>query len=344
MAEGRTFSKQQAANRVKQGMTPAISVIMPVHNRADLVGRAVESVLSQSFSDFELVIVDDGSSDDLDGALARFDDPRIRRVRLESNQGSNKARNIGIASTNAPILTFLDSDDLYLPHKLSSVLRYFEQFPEADVRVDLFIKLASPESKMPYLVMRNPDTDTGADFTRALFLRKLYKATSAISVRRLAAVRAGLFSEGVQQRQDFDFLIRLSETARCTSSPEICWIKTWSRTRITSPARFVAATLVLVERHPQFLKNREYRPGLARDLVRNSAWLAKRGHGRTVLGNFAMVMRKFGLIETVRLYGEGVAQALRDMVRRRALCGGESLSPEVRNLVEEVRSRGSTRS
>src|SRR5215212_3810304 len=103
-------------------MLPRIAVIMPAYNRAGLIGRAIDSVLAQDFDDFELIVVDDGSADDTVEVVRRYDDPRVRLVELGRNQGSNAARNAGIRSASAPLIAFLDSDDAYLPHKLSTVV------------------------------------------------------------------------------------------------------------------------------------------------------------------------------------------------------------------------------
>lgn len=324
---------------------PAVSVIMPVHNRAHLIGNSIDSVLSQSFAGFELIVVDDGSSDNLNRVLEAYDDPRLRLVRLPHNQGSNAARNAGIRASTAPILTFLDSDDLYLPEKLESVVAAFAANPEIEVRVDSFVKLTAPGSARPFVTMHNPETRDSEAFARALFRRELHKATSAISVSREAAERAGLFTADIRQRQDFDFLIRLAENARCSSSGEVQWIKNWTEERITDPARFVEATLALVDRHPQYLSNPAYRPGLARDVVRNSFALIRKGQGGKALANFALVTRRLGPLRAIQLFGGGLWQMLRRTLRPRPRFAppAQPFSPEVEKVLKAARNRASGR-
>src|ERR1700752_2956055 len=111
---------------------PASAVVMPVYNRAATVGRAIQSVLSQEFQDFELIIVDDGSTDGTPDVVASFADPRLRFIRLPANAGGNAARNRGIDAGTAPLITFLDSDDHYLSNKLEFAVHYFEDRPEVD--------------------------------------------------------------------------------------------------------------------------------------------------------------------------------------------------------------------
>src|SRR5688572_22328532 len=101
---------------------PAISVITPTYNRCKSVMRAVASVLSQTRTDFEHIIVDDGSTDGTMEALRALRDPRLILLRLPERQGANIARNVGINSSRADIVTFLDSDDVFLPCRLRDTL------------------------------------------------------------------------------------------------------------------------------------------------------------------------------------------------------------------------------
>ena len=97
---------------------PEVSVIITTFNRANLVQQAITSVLNQTFTDFELIIIDDGSTDDTQEIVKQFHDPRIRNI-WQPNQERSNARNHGIAVSEAPFVTFLDADDIYLPEKLA---------------------------------------------------------------------------------------------------------------------------------------------------------------------------------------------------------------------------------
>ena len=101
---------------------PAVSVIIPAYNQSIYINESVRSVLGQSYQDFELIVVDDGSTDETPQILAKIQDPRIRIVR-QSNSGLSAARNTGLRESSAPLVTFLDSDDFFLPEKLS-ILTY----------------------------------------------------------------------------------------------------------------------------------------------------------------------------------------------------------------------------
>lgn len=104
-------------------MTPKISIIIPLYNRADLVKRALDSCVSQSFTDWEAIVVDDASTDASRAAVAKFKDPRIKMIGLEENSGQCVARNAGAALATAEWLLFLDSDDELTPGALEVVHR-----------------------------------------------------------------------------------------------------------------------------------------------------------------------------------------------------------------------------
>jgi glycosyltransferase involved in cell wall biosynthesis len=110
-------------------MSPRVSVVIPTFNRSRLVCEAVETVLAQSFTDTEIVVVDDGSTDDTASQLRRFG---TRIVYLpQRNRGVNPARNAGIAATSGEYIAMLDSDDLWEPYKLELEVKLLDRFPSA---------------------------------------------------------------------------------------------------------------------------------------------------------------------------------------------------------------------
>ena len=108
----------------------AVSVIIPTFNRAAKVIRAVSSVLDQRFADHEIIVVDDGSTDETEKLLHPFEG-RIRLVVHKVNQGVSAARNTGIGASTAPLIAFLDSDDYWLPEKLGVQTAFFDKNPDA---------------------------------------------------------------------------------------------------------------------------------------------------------------------------------------------------------------------
>lgn len=296
---------------------------MPVFNRAPIVRRAIDSVLGQDFADFELVVVDDGSTDGTAERVAQTEDPRVRLIRLERNGGSNAARNRGIEAAQSNLIAFLDSDDAYLPHKLGRVVGIFGDQPDLEVLLDSFRKLYPPGHSRKEARRRNPVIDSTEAFSAALFSRRLWKATSAITARRDALIRAGMFDEKLRRRQDMDVLIRLARVARCASTDELLWEKSWTPGAISdNPKSFLAATFELTRRYPEYLTNPDFRPGLARDTARHLG----RRIGAGDLGGAAhdgrALAREFGAGRLARLIAQGGWELLRRHVRRALRRGG----------------------
>jgi glycosyltransferase involved in cell wall biosynthesis len=286
-------------------VTPKISVILPVHNRADVLGRAIQSVLDQELREFELIVVDDGSTDGSADIADEFEDDRIRLIRLGRNRGGNVARNEGMRAAKAPFIAFLDSDDRFLPNKLAWVVAEFERRPDLELLVDSFIKVQPPGSRQAEVVRRNPVIHGRDRFRTALFTRQLWKATPAITVRRDAALKA-MFDETLRRLQDFDFLIRASEFANCASSDQVLWVKYWDANAISGQDNMIPANVELVRRHPEFLATRAYRSGLAYAL-RLSAWRRlKKGDLSGIFRDVHNLADAFGSREAARLAWEAL--------------------------------------
>lgn len=108
---------------------PSVSVVIPAYNTGRFIAEAIESVLAQTFTDFEAIIVDDGSTDDTRDVVARFTDPRLRYV-YQDHAGVSAARNAGIRRAQGRYIAFLDADDWWLPEKLALQVRLLESHPE----------------------------------------------------------------------------------------------------------------------------------------------------------------------------------------------------------------------
>lgn len=106
----------------------SVSVILPTYNRAHVLDRAMQSVLEQTWTNFELLVIDDGSTDHTAQLLAKYSDPRLRRI-YQENKGVSAARNVGIAASTGEFIALLDSDDYWLPQKIASQLDFMSQGP-----------------------------------------------------------------------------------------------------------------------------------------------------------------------------------------------------------------------
>lgn len=118
---------------------PTVSVVLPTYNRAHLIERAIRSLLVQTFEDWELLVVDDGSTDDTEEVIRRFNDVRMRYVRHEVNRGAPAARNTGIKASRGEYVALLDSDDEWVPEKLRLQVDIFQRNPNNFERLGVVI-------------------------------------------------------------------------------------------------------------------------------------------------------------------------------------------------------------
>jgi glycosyltransferase involved in cell wall biosynthesis len=183
--------------------TPAVSVIVPTYNQALYITEALQSVLDQTFPDFELIVVDDGSTDETPEILAGYHDPRIRVVR-QPNAGLSAARNTGLRESSAPLITLLDSDDYFFPDKLAVLSAYLDNHPEIGL-VSGGTQIVDQKGRPLRQVIKTPrNVDlfgllSGNPFT-----------PSAVMFRREWCERVGAFDETLRACEDWDLWLRMA--------------------------------------------------------------------------------------------------------------------------------------
>lgn len=236
------------------GDSPAISVITPTFNRCLPLLRAVSSVQSQDFENYEHIIVDDGSSDNTLEALGTIRDHRIRVIPLGEWRGANYARNAGVSTSRAPLITFLDSDDEYLPHRLSSTIEFFDSVPEKHLLISSFE--TRKENKI--YQNENPDVDVPRELLeRALLAHAVHIAGSAITLRRDLFEKIDGFDPDLKRMQDRDLLLRLARLKSASLRREINWIKHRSADSISATREdYLRALAALLEKDTTIIQNR----------------------------------------------------------------------------------------
>jgi glycosyltransferase involved in cell wall biosynthesis len=208
------------------GRLPRCTIILPTYNRATTLPRAVASVIEQKEPNFELIIIDDGSTDETRTWLATLDDPRIRVTLSEHSQGPSGARNIGIDMATAPVLAFLDSDDLYCGERLSMPLAVLDHEPD----VICTLSSARKEDKMgDTTVSLSPDVKLASPaFEWAMICDLVGVESTSITVRTAHARSVGGFCTRLQRTEDREFLIRLSRLGAVRILPDALFEKSWS--------------------------------------------------------------------------------------------------------------------
>ena len=187
-------------------MPPFIAVIIPTFNRASLLDRAIRSVLDQTWRDFELVVVDDASTDGTAGLpVIKSGDKRLRYLRLSENRGVSVARNAGVRATSAPWLAFLDSDDEWFPAKLAGQVEWVKKNPEFRIcqTQELWIRCG---------VRVNPPK-THEKFSGDLFAASLDRCMitpSSVMLTRELFEAVGGFNEVFRVCEDYDLWLRVT--------------------------------------------------------------------------------------------------------------------------------------
>lgn len=198
--------------RCSESMTdrvPVVSVIIPAYNVAPFIGDTIRSVLAQTFSDYEVIIINDGSPDtvELEAVLESYLD-RIVYLKQE-NRGAGAARNTGLRAARGEFVAFLDGDDEWLPNFLEKQLELIRSGPGYDL-VYADAKLFGNSPKARGTVMQREPSEGPVTF-ESLIAERCLVNTSSVLARREPILEVGLFDETLRNSQDFDLWVRLAK-------------------------------------------------------------------------------------------------------------------------------------
>ncbi len=186
-------------------LQPAVSIIMPAYNVEPFVEAAVASVRAQTFRDFELLVVDDGSTDGTAAVVERHarEDPRVRLL-CQTNAGISAARNLALRHARGSLIAILDSDDAWTPDYLEAQVRILEQRPEVDIVTGNAWLQGGPQDGRPALPTPDPRTDPD--------LRSLLQDETSVFImsvfRREVVDTVGGFDESFRSNEDYDLWLR----------------------------------------------------------------------------------------------------------------------------------------
>ncbi|MCM8777982.1 MAG: glycosyltransferase [Candidatus Omnitrophica bacterium] len=248
---------------------PLVSIIIPVYNRVDLLPRTLNSVINQTYKDIEIIVVDDGSTEDIKSVVDNFNDPRIKYLRHNENKGVAAARNTGMKISRGAFIAFLDSDDEYLPEKIEKQVEFFlEQSNETDV-VYCGVWRKGEDGKLslwtPYISNWN-------------FL------VQQIMIKRSVIERVGLFYEEFIWVEDVDYMCRLKDTCKCKGFSEPLVIYNYEGNSITNTYKLPVLKFIelFIQKHYNRLSNKE-----------RSKWFYKLGQRYKRLHKISDAMRCF---------------------------------------------------
>ena len=172
---------------------PFFSVVVPVYKSRQWVGRAIESILAQTFEDFELILIDDGSPDDSVEVIAQYTDPRMKLIRQE-NRGEGGARNRGIEASTGKWIAFLDPDDQWLPGFLEDYYRVISDHQGIDFCYSSYRRIYQDGRSVPAMKIEGVDTPIlFEDCFRDGVYGRFTPWVGAMAVRRELLEETGLF-------------------------------------------------------------------------------------------------------------------------------------------------------
>jgi glycosyltransferase involved in cell wall biosynthesis len=205
--------------------TPTVSVVIRTYNRAHSVGEAIRSALEQTYSHFEIIVVDDGSTDATAEVLRSFGDRRVRVVRHECNRGVGAACNTGIAEASGDFVAWLDSDDVWFPEKLGRQVEFLRRHREIDaVFSDVCVR--EQDGDVPSLIehieafqkclegkKRGSEVVISQREMYLCLLQEVPIKPTALMLRRSVFPKTGMFDERAHSGEDWEFLLRLARFA-----------------------------------------------------------------------------------------------------------------------------------
>ena len=228
-----------------------VSIIIPTYNRAPLLKRAVQSVLRQTYTNFEIIVIDDASTDDTEKVVTSFNESRVKYLKNNSNKGPAASRNKGICLAEGEFVAFLDDDDEFLPTKLEKQIKKFAVSPREvgvvycgilHVYGKLVMYKRMPKGRIKFEASLHPQS-MGWPVITGLIKRKCFEKT-------------GLFDESLLDREDWDMLIRMSKYYQFDYVEDILYTRYIHGYQITTnlTRRIKGRETIITKYYEEFLK------------------------------------------------------------------------------------------
>lgn len=230
--------------------TPEVSIVIAAYNCGDFILETVSSVINQTFQNWELIIVDDCSSDDTPEKIAALNDNRIRIIRLDKNSGLPATpRNIGIRASKGEFIAFLDHDDTWSTEKLKVQIDYLREDPETAL-ISCHLKISSPDRKY-----NNAKTTPKKKYQTGHLYDKLLQynfiACSSVVVRASVFDEVGFFDENpqVSAAEDWDLWLRIARLHKITFIPQSLGLYRMHGSGLSTVTKQITRILYVIDKH-----------------------------------------------------------------------------------------------
>jgi glycosyltransferase involved in cell wall biosynthesis len=226
--------------------TPRISVIIPSYNRGHLILQALKSVSDQTYTNLEIIVVDDGSNDNTTHVVSKYNDPRVVYIKHDNNMGLPSARNTGIKASSGNIIAFLDTDDLWLEHKLEEHINIFDS--KRDTYVVYSGSYRYQNRKKTYIPSKFIHPKQG-DLLKRLLAGNFVPAIS-VCIKRECFDKVGLFDPTLLSFEDWDMWIRLAKEYKFHYIPSPLNLIYFTEDSLTAQVtNFLSAEKTLLKKH-----------------------------------------------------------------------------------------------
>ncbi len=267
---------------------PTVDIILPAYNAAHFLPMALDSVMGQSFADWRILLVDDGSTDETSAIAARYAEwlgPKLLYLHQE-NRGLPAARNTAIHHAEAEFLALLDADDVWLPHRLEASLKLFAGRPEIGLSYGLIEGIDSSGKVVGRFTDRKRHPEGW--IAPLIYMRTMDLPCPTVTLRRACVEQSGLFDETLRATEDRDLWVRIAQHFQVACVPEvIAQYRTSPQAMTTDPERMLRAQLQFVEKHFRSpgCGVRARRVALSWIYRQRAEALAKRGRMREAVGS-----------------------------------------------------------
>ena len=285
-------------------VVPLVSVVIPTHERAQLLKRAISSVLAQTYSRLEIIVVDDASRDNTREVVESFGDSRIRYFQHQTNKGGSAARNTGIRNATGEFIAFLDDDDEWEPEKTEEQIKVLQ---DCDV-----VLCASTEPGSSLHEGQSKETVDPEDLRRGKFTG----GGTGVLMAKGNVLKETMFDESLPRYQDWDFFIRIALKHKIVYlNKALVRYNAGTHRRITNSILDISASELeqqfrMVHKHRQFFGRRLFKRHMCRSLLYGIK------HRRDKVALLAFTARRYGAMNVACLLVERVAIKLRDSFPR----------------------------
>lgn len=229
---------------------PTVDVIIPAYNAARFLADALNSVEAQTFTDWRIVLVDDGSQDNTPEVVAPFRErlgDKLLYIRKE-NGGLPAARNTAIKNSDSPFLALLDADDVWLPRRLEASLAQFQDRPDVGLVYGFVQRIDAAGNVLDTFATRNPHGE--GRVAAYIYMRMLDLPCPTVTFRRRCVEEVGLFDETLRATEDRDLWVRIAQHYEVALAPEIvAYYRVSPNAMTTDGDRMLKAQLTFVQKH-----------------------------------------------------------------------------------------------